>query len=435
MRRIFFLLLLLSTICSILGFSQPGFVKQHKGRFYKDGKPYRYIGTNYWYGIYLPLIKDEQRGIGRLRKELDFLQQQGITNLRILAGAEGSGKILGNYRVGPPLQTAKGIFDTAVLYGLDVLLNEMSKRNMKAVIFFSNNWEWSGGFLQYLNWNGIISDSVLQAKMEWEDMRDQIAKFYTCEPCKSDYKKQVDVILSRINLVNGKRYTDDATIMGWQIANEPRPMRSTFDEAYKKWIAEVAAHVKSVDKNHLVSIGHEGEVGTQNFDLYKAIHDDVNIDYLTIHIWPKNWGWMKAETMRQDYRKVEQLTSSYLNKHAKLAYELKKPLVVEEFGFPRNDMSFDAGTVTSLRDHYYSFLFSQFTNPRNENRYSRMIAGMNFWSFNGLARPIPGQRFWKTGDDYMGDPPMEEQSLYGVFDADTSTWNVIRKHVKLLQKK
>ncbi len=416
-------------------FSQKGFVKQEKGKLVIDGKPYRYIGTNYWYGIYLPLIKDKQRGLERLRKELEFLQQQGITNLRILAGAEGTGKIAGNFRVEPPLQSAKGVFDTAVLYGLDVLLDEMSKRNMKAVIFFSNNWEWSGGLLQYLNWNGIIPDSVLQNKMEWEDMRDLISKFYTCEPCKADYQKQVDVILSRTNSVNNKRYTDDATIMSWQLANEPRPMRPAANTAYKEWIKDVAAHIKSIDKKHLVSIGHEGEIGTQDFDLYKAIHNDVNIDYLTIHIWPKNWGWMKAETMYKDFPKVKELTSTYILKHTRLAYKLRKPLVVEEFGFPRNDMAFDAGTATSFRDHYYGFLFSQLTHPKNENRYSRMIAGMNFWSFNGTARPIPGQRFWKPGDDYMGDPPMEEQSLYGVFDADSTTWNVIRQHVNALKRK
>ncbi len=427
--------ILLLFVCCIHCFSQQGrFVEQRNDRFYVEAKPYRYIGTNYWYGIYLPLIKDEKKGIGRLRKELNFLQQQGITNLRILAGAEGSGKILGNYRVGPPLQTAKGVFDTSVLYGLDVLLDEMAKRNMKAVIFFSNNWEWSGGFLQYLNWNGIISDSVLQNKMEWEKMRDIISQFYTCAPCKSDYLKQVDVVLSRVNSVNKKKYTDDPTIMSWQIANEPRPMRSISDQAYKNWIAAVAEHIKSLDKNHLVSIGHEGEIGTQDFELYKTIHENKNIDYLTIHIWPKNWGWVKADLLKQQFQHAIAMTSAYLKKHMKLAYEMKKPLVIEEFGFPRDDMQFDPGTSTSLRDKYYSYLFSQLTNPKKENAYSRMIAGVNFWSFNGFARPTPGQRFWKSGNDYMGDPPMEEQSLYGVFDTDTSTWNVIQKHIRLLQK-
>lgn len=57
------------------------------------------------------------------------------------------------------------------------------------------------------------------------------------------------------------------------------------------------------------------------------------------------------------------------------------------------------------------------------------IAGINFWAFAGTARPKPGQVFWKEGDDYMGDPPQEEQGLNAVFDTDQSTWELIRKYL------
>jgi mannan endo-1,4-beta-mannosidase len=30
----------------------------------------------------------------------------------------------------------------------------------------------------------------------------------------------------------------------------------------------------------------------------------------------------------------------------------------------------------------------------------------------------------------MGDPPMEEQGLYSVFDSDSSTWKVINAFIK-----
>ena len=62
------------------------------------------------------------------------------------------------------------------------------------------------------------------------------------------------------------------------------------------------------------------------------------------------------------------------------------------------------------------------------------ISGANFWAFGGTARPIKGQLFWKPGDDRMGDPPMEEQGLYTVFDRDKSTWRVIRGYTKKLQE-
>ena len=34
------------------------------------------------------------------------------------------------------------------------LLAEMGKRQMHAVLYFNNSWEWSGGYGQYLEWAG-----------------------------------------------------------------------------------------------------------------------------------------------------------------------------------------------------------------------------------------------------------------------------------------
>jgi mannan endo-1,4-beta-mannosidase len=64
-----------------------------------------------------------------------------------------------------------------------------------------------------------------------------------------------------------------------------------------------------------------------------------------------------------------------------------------------------------------------------------VVAGANFWAFGGTARPIKSQIFWKKGNDYMGDPPMEEQGLNTVFDSDKTTWAVINKYYKLLSTK
>src|SRR5580765_2896547 len=100
-------------------------VKGH--RLYRDNNPYYFIGANYWYGGLLGLEKDKKRGAERLRRELDCLKANGVTNLRLMAGAEGSGQIDGVTRVGPPLQPEQGKFDESVLDGLDLVLSEMGK--------------------------------------------------------------------------------------------------------------------------------------------------------------------------------------------------------------------------------------------------------------------------------------------------------------------
>ncbi|RYZ20408.1 MAG: beta-mannosidase [Chitinophagaceae bacterium] len=425
LRALFFLCLL-----PLLGNAQPGFVSRKGSGLRLNGAPYYFSGTNYWYGGLLPLLPDTARGIGRLRRELDFLKAHGITSLRVLAGAEGSGPINGVPRVGPPLQPRKGVFDAHALDGLDVLLAELGRRDMKAVIFFSNNWEWSGGFLQYLNWNGLLADSVLRRPLAWDEMRDIISRFYTCAPCRADYEKQVAYVLNRRNTVTGRRYVDDPAIMAWELVNEPRPMRPAANAAYADWIRRTAAFIKSKDRRHLVTLGHEGAIGTESAALFEQVHADPNVDYSTIHIWPRNWGWVRRDSIGADFPNAIANTEAYIREHIAIAQRLRKPLVLEEFGFPRDDTRFAPGTATGLRDRYYELVYGFLQRSADSNG---VVAGASFWAFNGSARPLPGQVFWKPGNDYMGDPPMEEQSLYGVYDSDSSTWRLLDRFAGALR--
>ncbi len=431
----FLLTVLLAQVIVILPFSAKlsaqtsSYVSVKNHQLTADGKPYYFIGTNYWYGSLLGLEKDKKKGVDRLRKELDFLKSNGVTNLRIMAGAEGAGMINGVLRVAPPRQTEQGKFDETVLDGLDLVLAEMGKRDMKAVVFFSNNWEWSGGFQQYLTWNNQVPADRKTRKLTWDEQRDIVSQFYGCQPCKENYNKQVNLILNRTNKYTKKKYTEDAAVMAWELANEPRPMRPFANADYKKWIGDVAAMIKLKDKNHLVTIGHEGLMGTEDIKLFEEIHADKNIDYLTIHIWAKNWGWFKEDKVAEGFPNVIEKATDYINQHLVIAQKLNKPLVIEEFGLPRDGQSFEINSPTSLRDDYYGKIFSILAKNAETNGN---LAGAAFWAFGGTSRPIKNQIFWKAGDDYMGDPPMEEQGLNTVFDSDQSTWKVINSFSKSL---
>ena len=395
------------------------FVTVKGSKFRIGGRPYYFIGANYWYGSLLGLESDKRRGVERLRKELDLLKANGVTNLRLMAGAEGSGPLNGFHRVGPPLQPEQNKLDASVLDGLDLVLDEMSRRGMRAVIFFSNNWEWSGGFQQYLIWNGVVSREWLVKKPSWDELRDIVAKFYSCEPCADAYEKQADFVLARTNRLNGRKYVEDPTIMSWELANEPRPMRPAANEAYRKWIARAAARIKRLAPRQLVTIGHEGRIGTESLELFEEVHADKNVDYLTVHIWPKNWGWITGGTLPTGYADAERLTVEYIKESAEVARRLRKPLVIEEFGLQRDADSLVPGSPVTFRDRYYRTVFSFV-------RLVPEIAGANFWAVGGTARPVPGQPMRKPGDEFTGDPPMEPQGLYSVFDIDRSTWSVIR---------
>lgn len=403
--------------------AQPGFVMRSGDQFRLNDKAYYFIGTNYWYG---GILGQTLKGRARLTKELDFLKNKGILSLRVLAAVEGSGPINGMARVPVSYQPEKGVFNKDFLHGLDFLLNEMDKRGMKAVLFLSNNWEWSGGFLQYLNWNGLLPDSILRRKLSWDENRDYVKQFYSCKPCKESYLKQLKSILLHKNTISKKAYINDPVIMAWEVANEPRPMRPTANAEYENWLKEVSAAIKQIDKKHLVTLGVEGEMGTENMDLFKRIHADKNVDYLTIHIWPKNWGWFKDTAMNQSFDQIISKASAYITNHTSIAIELKKPIVIEEFGLPRDNVSFSLKSSTVLRNKYYDYIFSKWLeNIRNKGN----IAGLNFWSFGGYGKLVEGRFHWKAGDDFTGDPPVEEQGLNSVFVGDASTWKLIESYL------
>lgn len=426
-RKIFILLSLSGMLLSTQLKAQNKFVTAKDRQFFIGAKPYKFVGTNYWYGSLLAL--KGEKGKIRLKKELDFLKANGVINLRVMLGAEGVSDY--KYRVAneDALQPEKGVFRDSVLYGLDYLLNEMSRRNLKVVLHFTNTWEWSGGLGEYLEWNGYGKQPLPKdPDYSWDTYRDYISQFYSCDACKADLQKYIKYILAHTNTINNVRYVDDPTIMAWEIINEPRPMREKAMPAFQQWMSETAGLIKSIDKNHLLTTGSEGEIAMDNnAQEFEKLHADKNIDYVTIHLWPKNWGWFKGADIAGSFDNILGNADSYIQKHIKVAEKLNKPLVIEEFGLPRDSMSFDPKSTTTYRDKLYKNIFEFVEN-------NKIIAGTNFWSFGGMARPIPGQVFWKHGDDYMGDPGGEEQGLNSVFTSDKSTWKIIKQYAQKIDK-
>ncbi|MGG9960903.1 glycoside hydrolase 5 family protein [Ferruginibacter sp. SUN106] len=412
--------------------AQNNFVQQQHTRLVINKKPYHFIGTNMWYANLLAMPDNNGGDRKRLLKELDFLKQQGITNIRVLVGAQGQGKIVkGIQPVHPALQIAPGKYNNDLMDGMDFLLQQLQKRKMYGVFFFSNNWEWSGGFLQYMNWHNKIDDTTMARNFSWDENRDIVSRFYSCDNCIEDYRGFVKMILNHTNKLTGKKYIDEPGIMAWEIANEPRPMRPFAIEAYKDFLVKTSALVKSMDPNHLLTIGVEGYLGTETMQVFEDIHKDKNVDYATIHIWPKNWGWYKDSSFKDDFSTVVQKTTAYINEHAIVMQKIDKPLVVEEFGLPRDNFSFALNSPATFRNKYYGSVFSILNKSKKENA---VIAGVNFWAFGGYAKPPKNKDpFWKEGDDLTGDPPMEEQGLNSVFAGDSATWKLIFKYAQLLK--
>lgn len=421
MRKLFiyisFCLILLS--CAK---QKASFVESRDGQLWLDGKPYKFVGANLWYGSMLA-SGGTNGNREALVQELDRLHGLGINNLRLMAGADG----LGNepWRVTPCLQTAPGVYNDTLLDGLDFLLSEMGKREMKAVVFLNNAWDWSGGYVFYLQHSEKVGRTPNLNDDGYPAYIEYASKFSTDTVAQNLFFDHIRFMLTRTNRYTGKRYTDDPAIMTWQIGNEPRAFADAVKPQFASWLKKASSLIRSLDRNHLISIGSEGIWGCDGDEqLHRQICSNPNISYITAHIWPMNWSWVRKDSLFQDLPLALENTGEYLNKHINLARELHKPLIIEEFGFPRDEFSFSPQATTKARDVFYSYIaIATLKTPE--------ISGFNFWTWSGSL--IPKDEIWHPGDPLTGDPPQEQQGLNSVFITDTTTINILRQAVQRLQ--
>ena len=349
MKHLFFwsILWLLLGACSPTEVKRSFIKVNDKGQFIRDGKPYYYVGTNFWYGAILG-SEGEGGNRERLHKELDFLKNIGINNLRVLVGADGESGV--KTRVEPSLQVAPGVYNDTILAGLDYFMNELRKRDMTAVLYLNNSWEWSGGYSMYLQWSGH-GKAVVPAVDGWPAYMEYVKQFHQSDSAKALFANYVRNIVTRTNRYNQIKYVDDPTLMSWQIGNEPRAFSDENKEPFAQWMADVASLIKSLDPNHMVSSGNEGLWGCENdITLFEKIHADANIDYLNIHVWPYNWGWVKADSLMELLPQAKENTKKYIDEHMVVAKKYCKPVVLEEFGFPRDGFKFSKEASTNARD-------------------------------------------------------------------------------------
>lgn len=420
MRRLSPLLLTAAVLLTSCATKQAGetggFVERKNAGFVLDDKEYRFVGTNFWYGA---ILGSEGQGGDRERlcRELDKLHELGLDNLRILVGSDGERGV--TTKVEPTLQEAPGVYNDTILAGLDFLLQQMGERGMKAVLYLNNAWEWSGGYGFYLEHAGA-GKAPRPNETSYPEYMNFVSQFSTNTKAQELYFQYVRDIIARTNRYTHIPYTNDPTIMAWQIGNEPRAFTQEAKEPFAAWLSKTSELIRSIDKNHLISIGSEGIWGCEmDADLYEKICADTNIDYINAHVWPYNWSWAHKDSLAEHVERACQNTADYIRRHTDIATRLQKPLVIEEFGYPRDGFTFEPGSPTEGRNKYYNFIFSLIKSEPT-------VSGCNFWGWGGEARPKHEQ--WQVGDDYCCDPAQEQQGLNSVFDCDTATINIIKKH-------
>ena len=315
-----------------------------------NGNQFRFAGTNNYYLMYKSqfMVDDVLNAaaandfrVVRMWGSLDIGNQDGSNSI--------SGKADGVY-----FQywdgTAPAYNDGADgLQHLDYVVYKAKQLGLRLVIPFVNNWSAFGGIDQYVRWlNGQYHD-----------------QFYTDPAIRGWYKAWIAHLLNHTNMYTGVQYKNDPTIMTWELANEPRCVgsgnyprsNSCTTQTLINWAGEMSTYIKSLDSNHLVSVGDEGFYcisGAQDWTENcgegvdtVAFTQLANIDVMSYHLYPDSWG------------KTPAWGTQWITRHVADAAALNKPVMLGEFGLldksTRNpvykewtDAFFDAGGSGAL---------------------------------------------------------------------------------------
>lgn len=310
------------------------FVSRSGASFDLNGSAFRFGGSNNYYLHYSSqLMVDDV---------FDDAQAMGLTVLRAwtslecggdkpnAAGACGFGTEHWMQRWSNAANGGAGgvvYNDTAAggLVQLDQMIASASAHGIKLILPFVNNWRDFGGMDQYVTWYGL-------------QFHDQ---FYTDARIKQDYKNWITKLVNRTNTITGVPYKNDPTIFAWELANEPRCINASLPtsgtctaDTLVGWAGEISTFIKSLDSNHMVSVGDEGfhpgaagPAGSWPYNITDGVdHARLtalpNIDFGTYHLYPQGWSQTPADTWG----------TGWINDHNAAGTSLNKPEILEEFG-------------------------------------------------------------------------------------------------------
>jgi mannan endo-1,4-beta-mannosidase len=391
-----------------------------RGKITRGGRAIFLSGSNYWSAVALA-ADTSGSGWNVLTADLDALAARGINLIRVMGATEGPDTE--PWRIVPSLQREPGRYDQRWVTGLLRLVEELEKRDMYAIVVLNNFWQWSGGMSQYVSWSGhgpIPYPSPFEAGGT-ESFERYAAEFFVDDHAKGMFRDFLRYFIPPLC---------ESPAVIWELANEPRGKHRA--AALTTWIHETACLVKSLAPEQLVTTGSEGETPdpeSAGLDVLRN-HESPYIDLVTCHIWAQNWGWARPESLAADLPSSLDRAKRYLCHHADLANVLGKPLLLEEFGFPRDEAAFGPESPTTLRDRYFASLYELV----NDMLDTTTIAGIAPWSWAGSSIPARPGQLWRPGDPLTGDPPHEMQGWYSVYASDSTT-SVIRDGSTTLRRR
>ncbi len=326
-----------------------GFVRVTDGVLTFDGKPWAFVGVNTYWLVTMAARGDTQK----VEEIFETASRFGFQCIRTWGFYDGD--LAGDPAV---IQYAPQLYNEQSLCAMDWVIAKAGKYGIRLIIPFVNSWDDYGGMNQYVRWyaeeKGV--DPALSKEKATESVKGPGGRtyrlnstagyvhddFYGIEVIKQWFRSYIEMIITRRNTINGLTYRDDPTILGWELANEPRSSDRT-GKLVNSWCAEIASFIKSLDTNHLVATGEEGfDVDPREFSA-SQVYDNrdwlfdgtagisftqnlaiSDIDIGTFHLYVDLWGVPLSSA------------HSWIHDHVTLARQKGKPIYLGEFGVREN---------------------------------------------------------------------------------------------------
>ena len=275
------------------------------------------------------------------------------------------------------IQYKPGVVNEQALRALDYVVFQAKLHDMRLLLPLVNSWDDYGGMNQYVRWR--IENPLVEALPPAPRYsNEEIAKvvigqkgqtyqhaltnsfghddFYSDPIIRGWFKDYVSIVMLRVNSYTGIQYKDDPTILGWELANEPRSSdRST--QLIFQWTAEMSSFIKSLDQNHLVGTGEEGFDNSAAGYSLQAYNNQLwlfdgsagvsfssnsavsSIDFASIHLYPESWSLPNSAG------------NTWIRDHTRLAGGFGKPLLIGEFAVrAQKSLTYDSWLTTMLLD-------------------------------------------------------------------------------------
>lgn len=252
----------------------------------------------------------------------------------------------------------------------DYVIARAGELGLKLDISLLDFWQWAGGTQQINAWYGLD---------------ERYSSFYRDARTRDLYKKWVAHVLNRTNALTGVKYKDDPTIFAWDLMNEPEVSSV---ELAQSWMREMSAHIKSIDRNHLLATGSEGFYGGRGGSDPASELALPDIDFGTWHTYPTYHDITPAQVV------------NLIRQHGETAAKVGKPVLLQEFGYP--DTKPDKAQV-----------FRLWTDALHDDPNS---AGWIVWRLEGRVAAPPTRDFPAAETDPLGGFPADNGEHFSIYN-------------------